>query len=323
VVYRTIELKGGPQSFSGGSQPTAESALMPPMPAAAYRVNRAQSLRRAVRLQSYLTEKVWNPATSKSWKSFCCEFKTGCRDSATQRGAAFLEAQGHAVGPYYDLSTLVGVPHRVLIVPMEVGGGRDKVTGEEPKFADVEGRTAGVHRSSLLAFSERNAHMQGVTLALQLAFGLPVGGPERLSLANGGSVHVFDAFAMTNLLMCSSVAKEDSQSSKSTATMRKSCATHLVETVGILQPTLVISQGWGLVDTLRDALGVTHTVDLGLEKCYLSYCDLDGQRFVWLALYHPTRFWSSPNQTYFKETVAPAMKEARQRALRLARKTAK
>jgi hypothetical protein len=161
--------------------------------------------------------------------------------------------------------------------------------------------------------------MQGVTLALQLAFGLPVAGPEHLSLTNGESVHVFDAFAMTNLLMCSSVAKKDSQASKSTATMRQSCANHLVKAVTILQPTLVISQGWGLVDTLWDNLGVTRQVEVDMGLCYLTYCELNGHRFVWLALYHPTRFWSSPNQGYFRETVAPAIKEARRRALRLAR----
>ena len=289
------------------------------MQTAQYRLNRAQSRRRAERLQSYLTENVWDPETPKSWSNFCCEYKTACKGSAMRRGAEFLAAQGHAVGPYYDLSTLTGVPHRVLIVPMEVGGGRDKITGKEPRFTDVKGRTAGVLQSSLLPFAQRHAHMQGVTLALQLAFGLPVAGPEHLSLTNGESVHVFDAFAMTNLLMCSSVATKDSQASKSTATMRKSCANHLVETVTILQPTLVISQGWGLVDTLWDSLGVTRQVNLDLGLCYLTHCELNGHRFVWLALYHPTRFWSSPNQGYFKETVAPAIKEARRRALRLAR----
>ena len=284
-----------------------------------YQWKGAQSRRRAVRLQSYLTENVWDPATSKSLSNFCCEFKTACKASAKQRGAEFLAAQGHAVGPYYDLSTLKGTAHRVLIVPMEVGGGRDKATGKEPKFTDVNERTAAVHKSGLKAFGERNAHMRGVTLALQLAFGLPVGGSEYLRLSNGKSVHVFDAFAMTNLLMCSSVAKKNSQASMSTATMRQSCATHLGETIGILQPTLVISQGWGLVETLRETLGVTHEVDLSLAKCYLTYCELDGHRFVWVALYHPTRFWSSPNQTYFKNSVVPAIKEARLRALRLAR----
>ena len=202
---------------------------------------------------------------------------------------------------------------------MEVGGGTQAATGREPRFVDVKTRTADVRLSSEMTFKERNPHMRGVTLALQLVFGLPAGGSEWLTLANGEQVHLFGAYAMTNLLMCSSVAKKDSQSSKSTATMRQSCALHLARTVDILEPTLVISQGWGLVDTLWEAFGVTRQVDLELGQCYLTYCDLDGHPFVWLALYHPTRFWSSSNQTYFKETVSPAIKEARRRALRLAR----
>lgn len=68
-----------------------------------------------------------------------------------------------------------------------------------------------------------------------------------------------------------------------------------------------------------ESLGVARQVNLDLGKCYLTYCDLNGHRFVWVALYHPTRFWSSPNQTYFKNTVDPAIKEARRRALQLAR----
>jgi hypothetical protein len=54
---------------------------------------------------------------------------------------------------------------------------------------------------------------------------------------------------MANLLLCSAVANADGQASRNTAIMRKNCARHLIETIDILQPTLVISQGWGLVDT--------------------------------------------------------------------------
>jgi hypothetical protein len=194
---------------------------------------------------------------------------------------------------------------------MEAGGGG--------RYFDVAGRTECVHNSSLLSFKERNAHMKGVTLALQLAFGLPIGDIEHLAFDDGRSGHIFDSFAMANLLLCSAAPKENSQKSLSTATMRQNCANHLAETVKVLEPTLVISQGWGLVDTLWETLGVTRQVDVDIPKCYLTYCQLDGRRFVWVALYHPTRFWSSPNQTYFKETVVPAINDARRRAVRLAK----
>jgi len=113
--------------------------------------------------------------------------------------------------------------------------------------------------------------------------------------------------------------KPGSQKSLANAVMRANCVRHLVATVNILQPTLVISQGWTLVDTLWDSLGVTHEVDLNLDGCHLTDCDLDGNRFVWVALKHPTRLWRSATQTYFVETVDPAISEARRRALALAR----
>lgn len=91
-------------------------------------------------------------------------------------------------------------------------------------------------------------------------------------------------------------------------------------TINVLQPTLVISQGWTLVDTLWEALNVTQEVDLDLDDCYLTYCDVNSNRFVWVALKHPSRLWRSATQPYFVATVDPAIKEARRRALALARK---
>ena len=42
------------------------------------------------------------------------------------------------------------------------------------------------------------------------------------------------------------------------AVIRKNCTSHLQAAIGILQPTLVVSQGSGLVQTLRVSFGVTH-----------------------------------------------------------------
>lgn len=293
-----------------------------------YQVDRLASRRRARRLQTYLTKNVWDPSTRRSWGSFKCESKETCRSAALKSRASFHEAQGHAVGSCYDLSTLRGVNLRVLIVPMEAGGGE--------RYFSVDGRTECVRDSGRLPWLQRdlkegfrNAHMKGVTLALRLALGLPYadsyGRPltghetERVRFADGTDSHLFECFAMTNLLLCSAVSKPGSQKSLANSVMRANCSRHLVATTAILQPTLVISQGWTLVDTLWDSFGVTHEVDLGLDDCHLAYCDINGNRFVWVALKHPTRLWRSATQTYFSETVEPAIKEARRRALVLAR----
>lgn len=100
------------------------------------------------------------------------------------------------------------------------------------------------------------------------------------------------------------------------AVIRKSCTGHLQAAIGILQPTLVVSQGSGLVQTLRVSFGVTYpmSTDLGTN---LARCDLDGNQFIWVALRHPTRNWSSINQPYFRDTVVPTLQQARKRALKL------
>ena len=214
-----------------------------------YEVNRAMSKRRAERLQSYLTKQVWDPSTRKAWPDFICACKEACKASAAKRSASFHAAQGHAVGDCYDLRTADDVPFRVLIVPMEAGGGET--------YFSVEGRTEKVRESGRLRFQKRNAHMKGVTLALRLALGLPYqdrnGAPlldhdsERVTFADGKGAHLFDCFAMANLLLCSAVLKRGSQKSLAPQVMRDNCVHHLVKTIGILKPTLVISQGWGLV----------------------------------------------------------------------------
>ena len=84
--------------------------------------------------------------------------------------------------------------------------------------------------------------------------GLPFIDPreEQVNFTDGTSDHLFECFAMANLLLCSAVAKAGGQASRGTAVMRNNCARHLVATIDILQPTLVISQG---LDTGRHALG--------------------------------------------------------------------
>jgi hypothetical protein len=100
--------------------------------------------------------------------------------------------------------------------------------------------------------------------------------------------------------------------------MCRNCATHLQAAIGILQPTLVISQGSGLVATLRGSFGVTHPMDTNLGT-NLARCDLDGNQFIWAALRHPSHGnWSTINQPYLRETVVPTLQQARKRALKLA-----
>ena len=114
--------------------------------------------------------------------------------------------------------------------------------------------------------------------------------------------HLFEAYAMANLMMCSAVAT-GTMHSRSTGMMRGSCARHLRATIGILQPTLVISEGAGLDEPLCAALGVTKPMSKTLPRC-----DLDGNQFVRASLRHPPR---SPQDPYLREVLAPTIRKAR------------
>lgn len=204
-----------------------------------FSVDRMASDRRKADLESYLSANVWNPHDG-----FVCESAVSCRSSAEKAGASFYEAQGHMIGPCYD-TRVDGNPHRVVVLPME--------TGEPKQHRTVEQRTQDVLDSGKLTFGQRNQHMRGVTFALRLAFGFGVDvDTEHIQFADGSSSHLFDAYAMTNLLLCSAV-DHGTAKSRATGIMRNSCSRHLRASLGILQPTLVISQGAGLDNTLFSA----------------------------------------------------------------------
>jgi hypothetical protein len=92
--------------------------------------------------------------------------------------------------------------------------------------------------------------------------------------------------------------------------MWHNCLRHLVRTIEILQPTLIIGQGASVRDTLRDRLDTERRVDE-----FVSIASLAGVRFVWVPLKHPTRNWFSLQSPYLHEVVVPSLSLARQVAL--------
>src|SRR5579872_4478495 len=83
----------------------------------------------------------------------------------------------------------------------------------------------------------------------ELAFGLPLAAAranERIDTQHG-PIHLHDAFAMANLRLCSLAAA--GKKSRATPTVSRNCAPDLRATIGILEPTLVISQGKDLRPT--------------------------------------------------------------------------
>lgn len=264
-----------------------------------FTVDRRASARKKNKLERYFADHVWN-----STDGFVCLSKNMCRASAMQKpGTAYYEGQGQMVGPCFDLF-VDDAPFRVLVVPIEYGTTRRGVTVAE-RTAHVVGETA------KKPFRQLNPHMRGVTLTLQLAFGLPVGesGPTHLSLPNRPAVHLFEAYSMVNMLWCTAV-KKGTMSSRSTGMMRASCTRHMRATIDILKPTLIVSQGVVLDETLRASLGVREPVN-----AHVAHCELDGNQFVWASLRHPTLNWHSVKYPYFSKVVVPTIRTARELAL--------
>lgn len=190
--------------------------------------------RRIDELGQYMAEQVLSPS------GVCvCRRLGSCRQSALggpgrapRPGAAFAAGQLSHIGQHYDLM-INGLPSRTLVIAMETGRAREGVTLKE--------RHAEVMKSASLAFTARNPHMRGVTSALRLAVGREPGNDregEQLRLAGvRDPVHLFDAYAMANMRLCSAFVT-GSTKSLGNATMSRNCAPHLAATIRILEPAL-------------------------------------------------------------------------------------
>jgi hypothetical protein len=241
----------------------------------------------------------------------CASFRS-CKESAEVKpGVRFVEGQLSHVGLHYDVN-VDGAPFRVLIVPLDAGHERSRVSLVERREKQVRVRIKESWR-------DHNPHMRGVALALRLAFGGQAGTDsegEWLTTATG-RVHVFDAFAMANLTLCSAIVPRETSvssgtTSRTTSAMRRNCLVHLNNTISILQPTLIIGQG----APVRDILGKALDLERQLGE-FVWVASLGSQRFVWAPLSHPTYHWSSPKYADLNDVVIPSISIAREAALSL------
>jgi hypothetical protein len=261
--------------------------------------------RRTARLAEYMSNAVLDDE-----KAFRCSSFRRCQESAeTKPGVKFFEGQLSHVGLHYD-ATVDGAPFRVLVVPLDAGHERSRVSLIERREEQVRVRIGE-------SWGDHNQHMKGVVLALRLAFGGSAGTDsegEWLKTA-GGPVHVFDAFAMANLTLCSAIVprgkgRRSGAPSKTTATMRRNCLVHLGSTISILQPTLVIGQGAPVRDTLREEFDFNRRL---AELVWIA--SIGGARFVWVPLKHPSRNWFFLSSPYLHDAVIPSISLGREVAL--------
>lgn len=238
---------------------------------------------------------------------FCCESAEECSRSIRPENQ-FASGQLSYVGDGYAAS-IDDTPFRVLVVSMQVGDAEAPVT--------MARRQAQIQTRVNQPPASRNPHMRGVTYALQLLYGRD---PEpRLEHLDDGT-HVLDAYAMANSTLCSNLPTAGaSRRGAPSKVMTQLCARHLRETVRILRPTVIHSQG-------RTTRGLsTHTaVKSVLDECtdvseWNARVRIDGVETVWCSLPHPAAgapfAWQWTSTAFFRDVVAPTLRDARELAL--------
>ncbi|WP_320064194.1 hypothetical protein [Micromonospora sp. RTGN7] len=225
---------------------------------------------------------------------------------APRSGVIYSAGQLSHVGHHYDLR-LDGRPLRVLVIAMETGRTRESV--------DLDARHAEVMDSAALAFTARNLHMRGVASALRLAVGRDLGADrdgELLRLDGLRSVHLFDAYAMANLRLCSATL-EESTKGRGSPTMSRNCLPHLSATVKILQPTLCIVQGVEVYRTVTSAMTHRHRLGSHLERARIAGVDTLVAAFTHPSALRLTDHWGRlTSAPYLHGTVVPTLRAAHQ-----------
>ena len=270
--------------------------------------NQDDSKRYRQSLEKYFSRNVMVPGPNSQ---FCCEHEEACRDSAKRRGKAFRAGQLSYVGDGYAVE-IDGRPMRILVVAMQVG--TDEVI-------DMNRRSEQMDERKHQCKKDRNKHMQGVTEVLQVLFGLDPGGSEKINEDS----HVFDAFAMANSVLCSKLKSDGGRSGSPTDKMLTNCREHLRQTIVLLEPTIIVSQGIPPKKSLEKIAGSgyepirdwTSRVKVNggtAAPVTVAWVTVGNVQAVWCNLYHPA-LRDGDYGTYFNEAGAPALSYARKLAL--------
>ena len=259
--------------------------------------DRQKSDERRRALEEYLTGNVL--ATE-----FICTHFDECRSS---HAGPFYEGQLHHVGRFYDL-LFNGLPLRIVIVGQEYGDG--------PELVDSQARYEMIMRSGRDlrfkaggGYKQRNPHMRGTTNVLRLLFGIPLGTDHEseFKTIDGERVHLFDAFALVNYLLCSALSNDGTTRGLATPTMMKNCQHHFREALRILQPSVVVVQGktfWPWVESAFDSVThrahEVHDARLGSMQTFLA-------SFTHPSALYPGNWGANDHTPYLLNTVVPSI----------------
>jgi hypothetical protein len=220
-----------------------------------------------------------------------------------------------------------GNPLRIVVVGQEYGHGPARV---DRSARSEMIRHFGLNRRFIRTrdYPSRNPHMRGTTTLLRLLFGRSAGSDhagEFLSL-DGRHVHIFDAFALTDFLLCSAIA--DSPSSRSTIAieslrggrrgrssriMRQNCAHHLRHALQILEPTIIVAQGCAVrrwMSTILDHAEPAHRT-LPLERIAFGSCHALLASFTHPSAPSRDNWGMNATEPYLLNVVVPTVEAAR------------
>jgi uracil-DNA glycosylase len=164
-------------------------------------------------------------------------------------------------------------------------------------------------------FDDRNQHMAGVTTALRLLYGGEPGSDRDGELLDTpkGHVHVLDAYAMANSVLCSRRPGPGREGQPS-STMIKNCGRYLRTTIEVLSPTVIHSQGraagWSTHQAVERIADQVDWLDEHVARVRVG--DVEA---VWCSLRHPARYWAHLGRAYLQDTAAPALRAARAAAM--------
>jgi hypothetical protein len=267
-----------------------------------------QTDRRIRDLRSYMEANVLGPG------GFCCPHADLCR-SSIRSGDRFYEGILSHVGRHFDLS-IDDRPLRVVVVGQEPG---HKASPDfKPEHISLDERYRAVHDRAGIgrryyaqaSHRGRNPHMRGTTSALRVLFGKGLGSDwdsEFLLAENGEGFHIFDAFALVNVLLCSAHPPRPTAGT-STDVMRTNCLSHFEATIKILEPTTLILQGQGVQSWLAPA--IRSAEELGP---YVSRVSIAGVRMLAARFSHPAahgalRWGDRLDAPYLVDIVEPTLR---------------
>lgn len=260
-----------------------------------------QTETRVYGIEQYLADNVLNG-------DFICPSFDSCRSS---HGDTFYEGQLHHIGRYYGLSAN-GLPLRAVVVGQEYGHPPSRVD-MRARYDMIMNSAHGCRFTAEPGYDVRNPHMRGTTNVLRLLFGVPLGVDHRSEFiqVEGQLVHLFDAFALVNYLLCSAVA-DGRRNGKATGTMKRNCRSHFRAIIDLLEPSVVIMQGKTFWPSIQESFDAVSPATDGVYKARLG----DNTMFVAVFSHPCAHFpynWGVNDRTeYLMKTVVPAIEFIRQ-----------